>query len=632
MKLLTLFRTPSIRRSISASFVLVTVVVVAMVIVSYFQLRQVRPFSDLIVHNSSDLVDIQRLASATSALDADLERYLVIRGAEYRDNVQNDLQEMTDSLAVLQTNPIADTETDLSELQATITTLQEKITPLLDTQSTNSSSAELNRLIVTIYNNIDQVKLLQGNLSAKTLTSLQTTAQAQGSIANNVLAQSAILGIVVSLIAVFTTVLTDRRLRMISSLTDTAVAISSGDFSRVAPVESKDEIGTLATAFNTMTTQLRELIGSLEQRVAARTKDLSTVAEVSATTSTILETQKLLQKVVDLTKERFNFYHAHIYLLNETGDTLMLSSGAGNVGQQMVAKGHAIPLDREQSLVARAAREKKGVTVNDVTQTPDFLPNPLLPDTHSEMAVPMIVGEQVVGVFDVQSELIGRFTEEDIAIQTTLASQVASAVQNARSYTEIQRNQALLSEALRVARLGNWEYDFEKDLFTFTDEFYSIFRTSVEQVGGYKISSADYAKHFVHPEDAALVGAEIQKVIDTKDRHFTTHLEHRILFSDGETGYIAVDINVERDENGRITRWYGANQDITERKRLETYMTQRAQQQEAINTITQKIQSATTIEDAMQVAARELGHALGNRQALVALEPSVLGGELEGKN
>ena len=73
-------------------------------------------------------------------------------------------------------------------------------------------------------------------------------------------------------------------------------------------------------------------------------------------------------------------------------------------------------------------------------------------------------------------------------------------------------------------------------------------------MGGYKISSADYSRNFVHPDDAALVGIEIQKVLDAKGRHFTTHLEHRIVFSDGEIGYIAVNINVERDETGKITR------------------------------------------------------------------------------
>ena len=105
-------------------------------------------------------------------------------------------------------------------------------------------------------------------------------------------------------------------------------------------------------------------------------------------------------------------------------------------GRQMVAEGRSIPLSREQSLVARAAREKAGVTVNDVTQAQDFLPNPLLPNTRSELAVPMIVAGRVIGVFDVQSDRVGRFTDSDINIQTTLAAQVATSIQNVRSFEQ----------------------------------------------------------------------------------------------------------------------------------------------------------------------------------------------------
>ena len=97
----------------------------------------------------------------------------------------------------------------------------------------------------------------------------------------------------------------------------------------------------------------------------------------------------------------------------------------------MVAEGWSIPLDREQSLVARAARDRQGVTINDVQAEPGFMPNPLLPDTRSEMAVPMLVGDRVVGVLDVQADDIGRFTAEDIRIQTTLAAQIAVALENA---------------------------------------------------------------------------------------------------------------------------------------------------------------------------------------------------------
>lgn len=185
-----------------------------------------------------------------------------------------------------------------------------------------------------------------------------------------------------------------------------------------------------------------------ELAVEKRATELEVVANVGTAAATIIETDRLLQEVVDLTKRSFNLYHAHIYLLNETGDTLVLSSGAGEVGKQMVAEKRSIPLNREQSLVARAARERQGFFVNNVRSDPDFLPHPFLPETRSELAVPLIVGDKVLGVFDVQADQINHFTDDDIRIQTTLAAQVAVALQNARTFSLAQQ------QAEREARLN----------------------------------------------------------------------------------------------------------------------------------------------------------------------------------
>ena len=233
--------------------------------------------------------------------------------------------------------------------------------------------------------------------------------------------------------------------RPITQLTQTAEEIAAGNLNSRAKVATTDEIGTLASTFNSMTSQLQEILQGLEERVAARTRDLAIVAEVGTATATILESKRLLQEVVDLTKERFNLYHSHIYLLDEKGENLVLAAGAGEPGRVMVAEGRSIPLGREQSLVARAARERQGVTVNDVTQEPDHLPNPLLPDTRSELAVPMIVGGNVLGVFDIQSEQVGRFTDTDVNIQTTLAAQLATSIQNVRSFERSKKEAELQS-------------------------------------------------------------------------------------------------------------------------------------------------------------------------------------------
>jgi putative methionine-R-sulfoxide reductase with GAF domain len=261
----------------------------------------------------------------------------------------------------------------------------------------------------------------------------QSDATTARTFSSRTLLYSSVTLLAALLVAIFLSVALARQITdPIRSLTNTAQIISEGKFDIQAEVTSADEIGSLAQNFNIMTTRLAQAFEDVRRRAA----ELATVAEVSTATSTILEVTNLLQEVVNLTKERFNLYHSHIYLLDESGENLVLASGAGEAGRQMVAEKRSIPLNREQSLVARAAREQKGVTVNDVTQAPDFLPNILLPDTRSELAVPMIVGGKVIGVFDVQSDVVGRFTDSDINIQTTLAAQVATSVQNVRSFEQ----------------------------------------------------------------------------------------------------------------------------------------------------------------------------------------------------
>lgn len=165
------------------------------------------------------------------------------------------------------------------------------------------------------------------------------------------------------------------------------------------------------------------------------TSELETVAQVSMAASTLLDVDTLLQSVVDLAKRSFGLYHAHVYLLDENGDKLVLRAGAGSVGRLMVLEGREIDI-QAPSLVARAARERQSLIENDVSRSTDFLPHPMLPDTCSEMAVPMIVGEVTLGVLDLQSNVVGYFTAKDLQIQKTLAAQIAVAVQNAFRYAE----------------------------------------------------------------------------------------------------------------------------------------------------------------------------------------------------
>jgi GAF domain-containing protein len=176
----------------------------------------------------------------------------------------------------------------------------------------------------------------------------------------------------------------------------------------------------------------------LLEQTQQRAVELEAVAQVSMAASAALDVNELLQQVVDLTKDSFNLYHAHIYLLDETSQMLNLTAGSGQVGEKMVAQGWSIPLNREHSLVARVARLQQGIIVNDVRNERYFMPNPLLPNTRSELAVPLIAGSRLLGVLDAQADVVGRFSQVDLQIQTTLASQVAVVLRNAGLYAETQ--------------------------------------------------------------------------------------------------------------------------------------------------------------------------------------------------
>ncbi|MDM8529188.1 GAF domain-containing protein [Anaerolineales bacterium HSG24] len=247
----------------------------------------------------------------------------------------------------------------------------------------------------------------------------------------------------------------------LQTLTEAAEQIQAGDLTVHAQVTSGDEIGQLADTFNSMTANLRQTRDDLEDRQQAlrqQNKYLNSTAELSERLSAILNIDELLMELVNQLKAKFNYYHVHVYLLDESNNMLVMTAGTGTAGATMKEQGHAIALDTT-SIVVQAALSGEVVRIVNVHEIENWLPNPLLPDTHAELAVPIIREGQVVGVLDVQNEAVGGLDEGDATLLRSLVGHVAVALSNARLFSSEQQQRCMSDSLRQVATILNRSLD-----------------------------------------------------------------------------------------------------------------------------------------------------------------------------
>ena len=230
----------------------------------------------------------------------------------------------------------------------------------------------------------------------------------------------------------------------VEQLSRSAQRLAEGHFEERVPVVGKDELGRLGHSFNRMAEELERLYSGLEQQVAARTADLErrstqleTAAQVAREAAAIQDVGRLLDTTVHHISERFGFYHAGLFLVDEAGESAVLQVASSEGGRQMLARGHKLKVG-EEGIVGYVAATGDARIALDVEADAVFLNNPDLPGTRSEVALPLKVRGQVIGVLDIQSTQESAFSEENVAIFQTMADQVALAIANARLLEESQ--------------------------------------------------------------------------------------------------------------------------------------------------------------------------------------------------
>ncbi len=241
--------------------------------------------------------------------------------------------------------------------------------------------------------------------------------------------------------------------RPIADLIDRADAFRQGDLDATVPLVGADELTLLGHTFNEMTSQIQDLINSLEQRIAERTQSLedravqiTTAAEVGRAAASILDTEALTHRVVDLVQERFSLYYVGLFLTDPKGEYAVLQAGSGRAGRTLEARGHKLRVGGDSMVGQACALRRPRIALNVDHAAAENAPeaeivrfdNPLLPDTQAELALPLIVGDRTLGALDVQTTQPDAFSEDDISVLQLVADQVAVAVQNARLFDEIE--------------------------------------------------------------------------------------------------------------------------------------------------------------------------------------------------
>jgi GAF domain-containing protein/HAMP domain-containing protein len=429
-------------------------------------------------------------------------------------------------------------------------------------------------------------------------------------------------GLLITLLLAFATYFFARQIaRPILAISGAASQVASGNLESLAPVLTRDEIGTLALTFNTMTKQIKQLVQGLEQRVTERTVDLEfsrqqtekralelqTIGEISSVIAGEQKLETLLPLITRLVSERFNFYHIGIFLLDDTKTYAILQAANSEGGKRMLERGHHLEVG-QTGIVGFVSQTGQARIALDVGSDAAFFNNPDLPNTRSEIALPLNVSGQTIGVLDVQSEHPGAFTENDISTLSILADQITTAIENARLFTQTQ-------QALREANALQNQY-IKENWNAMAEEVVIGYHQTL--AGGRKLSNTVDSDEIRQAMDhgSALVFHTDEG--SAKEATMVVPIKLR--------GQVIGVVNIKAPTRER--RWsqdeIGLSETISERlslalenARLIENSQRQAIKEQTIGEITGKIGASINMRNVLQTAVEELGRAIPGSEVLI---------------
>lgn len=366
----------------------------------------------------------------------------------------------------------------------------------------------------------------------------------------------------------------------IIGLRNVANRIGEGDYNfKITEIPHTRELAELSADFNLMTERLSGLIYDLEQRVAERTESLTrksdqlrAASHIARQTAEIQDLGILLDMVANLVTDQFGFYHTGIFLMSETGEEVILQAASSEGGHRMIERGHVLAVGK-QGIVGTAAGQKKPRIAMDVGDDAVFFNNPDLPMTRSELALPLLIRDRVLGVLDIQSDQPRAFSMEDIDVLQTLADQIAVAIENARLLDESQAALLQLEAITGMRTRESWRQKLQGKgkAFTYTPLGLRAGKTASTNNNTLKVP-------------IVLRGQKIGNI------------------SIAPKGYAALNKN-EADLIAEVANQ--ASQAIDNIRLLEE-ATQRANQEEIISRLAGKFSQSLDTDTLLQTAAREL--------------------------